>query len=126
MKNVSCPPPPRLRVAQLECGGHTSAQDCRFHHVHHVLKLFVGAVSAASVRKPCCAAERLKTANVMEDDQVSLLWRWEVKKPSCLGEHKATALGVRAWLKKVLLHLLTSLVRLVGWVPASWKCELWT
>jgi hypothetical protein len=36
---------------------------------------------------------------------VELLWRWEVKKTACFGEHKRAVLELRAWLKKVLLCL---------------------
>lgn len=57
----------------------------------------------------------------MDDGQASLLWRWEVKKPSCLGEHKTAALEVRSWLKKVPLCFLCLLVVLeVATLVSAW------
>jgi hypothetical protein len=59
-----------------------------------------------SYHASCLFAELVKRASLMEDEQMELMWRWEVKKPSCLSDRKESALDVRKWLKAVRTYAL--------------------
>eukprot|EP00892_Ulva_mutabilis_P003191 jgi/Ulvmu1/12873/UM098_0061.1 len=64
--------------------------------------------------------QAVKRENVLESTREDLLWRWEVKKASCLAERKHVALAMRAWLKKAQqcmtarLHAVKALHKLTG------------
>lgn len=46
-------------------------------------------------------AEVIKRESILDSTREELLWRWEVKKVSCLAEHKPLALAMRSWMKQV-------------------------
>lgn len=54
----------------------------------------------------------------MADTQADLLWRWEVKKVSCLGDLRAHGTAVRAWFKQVSSACGTGNT---GWLLAAFR-----